>query len=125
MTIKYYVYSDIDQTLANNFVFDVSSVKQSINTILTTRRGQRLFLSQYGTDIEEYLFDFTDTKTANEIYVNVINAITRWEPRVLLDIGSGNIVLDPINQKITIKLVYQIVGLNGPKFEYIVGMEKS
>jgi phage baseplate assembly protein W len=121
---NYYMYSDLNVDLTTNYVYDLVDIKQSINTLLSTRLGTRLFLSGYGTDIEKYLFEPCDRFTASAIMTEVVLAITRWEPRVKLDNPGSAVTADPINQRFIINLVYQVSGYGDQKFNYVMGVSR-
>jgi phage baseplate assembly protein W len=121
---NYFLYSDINIDLTTNYVYNLDSVKQSINTLLTTRLGSRLFLSEYGTDIESFLYEPCDRFTAACIFTEVIAAITRWEPRVILDNASSAVLADPVNQRFIVNLVYRVVGYDDQKFQYVMGVSR-
>ncbi len=117
-----FTYSDIDQTLKNNFVYDVDSVAQSIFNLLTTPKGSRIFLAAYGSNIESILFEPDDIITKALLYSEIINAVKTFEPRVILNTGASTITLDPTNHEFIVNLVYNIIGLTGYEFNYTLGI---
>jgi len=120
-----FIYQDINQNISeSNSLIDIKSIRQSINNLLETRKGTRLFLSEYGTDIESYLFDPMDFSVAFQIYVEITNAIARWEPRVTLDHSQTKVVTDPDKHIYWLTLSYKVNGLGDGKFEQVIGLSK-
>ncbi len=122
--MRYHVYSDINQTLKTNYHYDLDSIKQSIYNILTTRKGTRLFLADFGSNLEGYLFEPMDAVVEYMIYTEVIDAISRWEPRVLIDQSTSYVEQDPDYHVYTVYLVFQIVGLDDTRFEHVIGLSQ-
>ena len=87
-------YSDLDFAFKRNPVTDAISikrdteaVKQSIVNILSTNRGERPFLPDFGANIQSYLFENFDGITASLVEEQIRVAIANYEPRVrILDI---------------------------------------
>jgi len=68
-------------------VKDSADIKQSIKSLLLTRRGERLFNSDLGTGLSDLLFEPLDFGTAavirDEIYTVIINYESRIEIKAL------------------------------------------
>ena len=67
---------------------DISSyeedVKEAIFIILGTVPGERIMRPDFGCGIHEYVFSTMDTLSLRLIENAVIEALTRWEPRIEL-----------------------------------------
>lgn len=57
-------------------------IDQSIQEILSTPQGTRLFLPEYGSRLEELLFETNDEVLAGMIRLFVSEAIAVWERRI-------------------------------------------
>ena len=88
------IYSDLDQTLDSEYLYNVGAIKQSIKNILSTRKGTRIFNAEFGSDIHKYLFEIMDDHTSFALMNEIIIALARWEPRVTVEPGLSNIVAD-------------------------------
>ena len=94
-------------------VHDIDSISQSIRTIMSTRKGERLMNPEFGSRIHELLFDPMDRITVRKIETEMEVAIERWESRVSI---SGIIVKpDFDNNRYDIDIVYTVLqnGLSG------------
>lgn len=63
---------------------DVESVKQSLKNLLLTRKGERPFSPNYGSNLYNFLFDPIDIVTETLIREEISVSIRNYEPRVNL-----------------------------------------
>lgn len=64
---------------------DIDAIKNSISNLFNTIPGQKLLSPNYGLSLKQYLFEPVTTSTANMIGETILNGITRFEPRVVVD----------------------------------------
>ena len=64
---------------------DIDAIKNSISNLFNTIPGQKLLSPNYGLSLKQYLFEPVTTSTANIIGETILNGITRFEPRVVVD----------------------------------------
>lgn len=89
------VYSDLDFKFRKlvsgdfNLVKNENAIKQSLMSLFYTRRGERMFNPNYGTNIPNQLFEPFDESTANVIVEEIKIGISTWE--------SGRIKIDKIS----------------------------
>lgn len=83
-----YLYSDINydvgETSRAELVLDAQDIRQSILTILTTRKGSRLFRPTFGTILERVLFDPINETNRGLVTSEIRDALRLWETRVKL-----------------------------------------
>lgn len=85
------------------------AIKQSIRMILMTPVGSRFFLREYGSKLQELLFEQNDTVFVNMVYQYVYDALTYWEKRVqFLDC---QVTLQE-NDAASISITYKILSSN-------------
>lgn len=87
---KYY-YSDIPANFSKSVVnndlsasYDLKAVQESIVGIVSTNKGERPFNPEFGCDINNQLFENISPASAFAIKYSIENAISQWEPRVIL-----------------------------------------
>lgn len=87
---KHY-YSDIDPNFRMDTtnkdilkVVNVSAVQNSIVGIVTTRKGERPFEPEFGSDIHSTLFENMNTFSAYSVEKAIEQAVSNYEPRVRL-----------------------------------------
>lgn len=82
------VYSDLDYGLkkdaAGNIIIITNNdvISQSIKTILSTSKGERIMLPEFGSNLKEYIFEPLDISTGELIILEVEEALERWEDRI-------------------------------------------
>lgn len=121
------IYSDLNQrepTEAQKVV-DIRSVYQSIGNILSTPLGTRLFLPEFGSELEQLLFEPMDDITEVKIYDAIVGAIRRWDPRLEINYALTTVEADYDNHRYIIHLSFNIVGLSDQKFEYLGELMKA
>lgn len=60
----------------------IEHLRQSIIDILTTYPGERVMRPEYGSRIRDLIDRPVNAQWLADLYFNVAQAITRWEPRV-------------------------------------------
>lgn len=58
-------------------------IAQSIRLILSTRKGERVMLPEFGCDLNKYVFGNTRKDDIAEIRRCVKEALRKWEPRII------------------------------------------
>ena len=112
------VFTDIDPALTKNpkngdlmVVRDAKAIKVSLQNLLSTAFGERLFQPQIGASLRPLLFDPIDTITTFEIRDRILETIRKHEPRV------SNIIIDVVaypdqNQyDVTVEYTIQSLGV--------------
>ena len=62
-----------------------ASVRQAIRVILATRPGEQLMRPEFGGGLDRLLHEPNNVATRRAMRDLVQRALTRWEPRILLD----------------------------------------
>ena len=77
----------------NNFteITDENSLIQNIYSILLTRKGERLFNSDFGTTIEDRVFSIMNEADETAILKECFDAIEKYEPRVEIDYENSHV----------------------------------
>lgn len=97
------------QSASGELVTDVEAINASIENILGTVPGERLFLPTFGSQIHQLLFNPIDPITASDLRSETILAIERWEPRVRIIDQETSIEAQPDNNKYLVNINYIIV----------------
>jgi hypothetical protein len=59
-----------------------SAIKESMKAILLTRRGERVMRPDFGCGINDMVFNSVDSYTLSIMKENIVQALSRWEPRI-------------------------------------------
>jgi uncharacterized protein len=89
-------------------VKDSADIKQSIKSLLLTRKGERLFNSNLGTGLSDLLFEPLDFGTAALIRDEIFEVIRTYESRI--DIRELNVDINFDDNGYDIALEYVIRG---------------
>ncbi|MEG1774183.1 MAG: GPW/gp25 family protein [Oscillospiraceae bacterium] len=58
-------------------------IRQSIYLIITTRKNERAMLPEFGCSIYDFVFELPDASAASLVRTAIIDALIRWEPRII------------------------------------------
>lgn len=82
------LYTDLSPTMDKAWNNDVAvtvgarAVKNSILGIITTRKGSRPFMPEFGCGLSDELFENMTPLTADTIQKNITAALSNYEPRL-------------------------------------------
>lgn len=124
---KGFLYKDISLDLENGYtynnqlntraklndvvaLFDLDAVKNSIRTCFLTSPGQKILSPTYGIDLRRYLFEPITIDTAFFIRNDILNNLSRFEPRVVL--RGVSVIPDTDNNQYNITLQIDVPSLN-------------
>ena len=63
-------------------IINETAIKRSLMNLIKTKKGTRPFNPQYGCDISDYLFSYEPGFTEYNLRKEILDAITKHEPRV-------------------------------------------
>ena len=113
MTTITKIYSDIDFTFTKKPVtgdvalsFDNKAVIRSIRNLLSTRKYERPFDPELGSNIDALLFENFSPLVASLIEREVTDTINNYEPRALLD--SVRVSADPDSNQYSATITFYI-----------------
>lgn len=68
----------------------LSITNSSLRNLFSCPIGARgkIFQPEYGSEWYQYLQEPLDAQTANKMQISMIQAIARWEPRIILDYSN-------------------------------------
>ncbi len=82
-----------------------TAVRRSLINTLRTKKGERPFYYQFGSQLQKYLFEPATPLTEYQINREVNETIQRFEPRVVVNSVESKIDTDGI----TVKVSYTII----------------
>lgn len=63
----------------------IDHIEESIVQILSTQFYERVMLPEFGSDIDAYIFDPNEVETHALVQYEIVEALTKWEPRIVID----------------------------------------
>ncbi len=70
-----------------NISSDIENVRENLQILFSTDRGERIMLETYGTLLRQRVFAALTETTTNQLKLEIRNVIAEWEPRIdVLDV---------------------------------------
>lgn len=109
------IYKDLNQfgPKKKGFSTNAEAIYQSVYNYLTTRRRERLFKRDYGSVLEDELFEFADSTTRNSLLSILIAGLQDAEPRINIDKERSTVDVFPEEHKMEVVIVFSIIGVEG------------
>jgi phage baseplate assembly protein W len=86
---------------------DQNAIKADLMHLLLTRKGQRLYNPDFGTDLLRYIFEPNDERTLAEVKEEVATSVKKYLPKLL--VTSLTVTKSDENEHVaTIRLDYRI-----------------
>lgn len=86
-------------------------IKESIQIILSTSKGERAMRPDFGCGIYDFVFDIVNASTIGMIEASVKEALILWEPRI--EIKNVKVKADRAEEgKLIISVDYKVRGTN-------------
>lgn len=82
------------------------NVEESINIILRTELGERVYRPNFGSRLSELVFAPMNTKTLLLLRLHIQEALELWEPRIILEDVSTD--PDPVRGCVNLILAYRL-----------------
>ena len=98
--------------LKGDGVVNVDVINQSIEMILTTIRGSRLFNLSFGSDFSLRIFDNIDADYLNRVIDDTVVDIQRWEDRIIILEKEVRLTAYPDKNMIHLSIPYIIKNVN-------------
>lgn len=121
------VFSDVNLGLNTEslyeLVYDEDSIQKSVTMILGTKVGSRVFRRDFGSYLEDILFDPMDDISVQRIRTELVSAIEKWERRVIL--VSTVVKPDYANEQYYVALHYTIPALNNKAATFIFNLKQG
>jgi phage baseplate assembly protein W len=121
------VFSDVNLDVNTEspleLVYNEDSINKSIITILGTKKFSRVFRRDFGSELQDILFDPMDDMTVLRIKRELIEAIERWENRIILK--KAEVLPDYPNQQYYVELVYVIPALGNKTASFTFNLKSG
>jgi phage baseplate assembly protein W len=92
-------------------------INQSIELILATLHGERLFNSSFGSDFSLRVFDTIDEDFYEQVLDDTVDAIATWEDRITIIDDKVNLQILPDENTVYLTIPY-IINIRRLKAEF-------
>ena len=95
----------------NGFYFklnqtDRDAIKADLLHLLLTNKGERLYLPDFGSDLQKYIFEPNDSITHEEMRDSLNDSISLYIPNLI--VNSIEFKNNPIEESIIVELSYSV-----------------
>ena len=96
----------------NVVVYDIESINESIDNLITTKIGERVFNRALGSNLSQILFEpLTDTIVQDSV-MKIHQVLLKYEPRVRLNLNNSSVTFERDESRLDIFLQYVIKSTN-------------
>lgn len=88
---------------------DIEAIKNSVRNILTTKKGEKILAPEFGSSLEQYLFEPVSEVYGRLIAQEILNDIENFEPRIRVE--KIKVVPEPDENQYQILLVYSFLDI--------------
>lgn len=86
---------------------DASAIKADLMHLILTRRGQRLYNPDFGTDLLKFIFEPNDTLTLSGIKEDIKSAVSKYLPK--LNLTNLSVVQSDLDEYLaTVRIDYTV-----------------
>jgi phage baseplate assembly protein W len=103
-----YAYDLSINPLSKGEIWDDDVIKQSIEIIIATYFGERLFNPYFGSPLGNMLFETMNESKGEALLTDLINAIKKWEDRITILDSKCRIILNYDDNSIGLQIYYTI-----------------
>jgi len=83
---------------------DLELIRESLLQIMSTNRGERLMRPTFGINVLDYIFESNTDILGATVRAQVVDAITRYESRVIIE----NVTVERVDEMMIINIYYII-----------------
>jgi phage baseplate assembly protein W len=109
--IKHFAY-DLSKDISKGEIYDYDVISQSIEIILTTMFGERLFNPYFGSILGSSLFETINTQSGEKLLDSIIDSINRIEKRAVVLSNKAQLTILSNQRAIILSLPYVVKNVN-------------
>lgn len=95
-------------SLSIGTVKDVDVINQSIENIIFTVPGERVFMPDFGSPLVAVPFKNFNNVNGEQLLDNLISTILRWEKRININSNACRLIINPSQNSLGIKIAYSV-----------------
>lgn len=121
------IFSDVNPDVVSRstdqLVINRTAIEKSLETIILTPIGSRVFNRRFGSRVTNILFDPIDSITAGRLQREIQNAVYTWEARISELVVE--VLPDVSNQQFYVGISYKVPALGNASFSYSFNLNKG
>ena len=105
--VESYAYDLSKNIISKGEIFDMDVLNQSIEDILSTVFGERLFNIYYGSTLPKQIFEIISQQEAERLLDIIVESLSKYEDRITVITRNSSITF-PESNVVDINIVYVI-----------------
>lgn len=106
---EYWAYDLSKDIVSKGEIVDEACIRQSLELILSTFFGERLFNPEYGSSLGRTLFENMSNAKGEKLIEEILSSIERYEDRILVDTQNVEFKFYSSTNVLEINLPYVII----------------
>ncbi len=112
------ILTPVSFDMTNGSMFAMSTdvadqIRDNLKNLLSTNRGERLLLEDFGANLRELAYDFTSEDVLSEAVNRIAFAVAKYMPFIELGTFEASVDAGPADTVVnTIKVIYSVPTLN-------------
>lgn len=102
------------KALTETDALDAKAINQSIENIIMTDFGERVFEPKFGINLSTVVFNRLDSRSGEVLLDNIISQIINFEPRITILSNSCSLNISKQTNSIRLQIIYIINKTNTP-----------
>jgi uncharacterized protein len=98
----------IGNTAFNQTFYTIDQARTNIKNLLLTKRGERLMQPQFGSGLQEFLFEPITDEIADRIESEILNTIALWLPYITVNSIEVDTTSDREQSTINLNLSFSV-----------------
>lgn len=103
-----WAYDISKKPISKGEVWDTDVINQSIENILSTGFGERVFNPTFGSNLQNFLFNGITEENGEQILDSVIESVKRWEDRIIVLENDARLIVNPNTNEIRLYFPYRL-----------------
>lgn len=105
-----FTFQDLDihqpNTSKNSLeLYDIDAIRNSINNIFLIKKGSRILYPDFGSNLDEFLFETLDTENAKLLGESIEDTL-KQETRIVVD--TVEVQIDPTNSQYLVSILFSV-----------------
>jgi len=107
-----FAYDISNNVISKGEIFDVDVINQSIQNILSTTKGERIFFPDYGSILSLVVFENVTATNGEQLLDQLLDDVERWEDRITIIRADALVDIDSNNNSMILEIPYFINDVN-------------
>jgi len=107
-----YAYDLDKEIISRGEIYDADVINQSIEMILSTSYGERLFMPFFGSEVPLLLWEQLSTSDETEVLRKIVESVQLWENRITIIESQSSVEILHNENALNVNIYYVINKLN-------------